>query len=55
MSESLGGKASTYSAVSDLVEYLAKTAASGDQLLVMSNGGFGGIHDQLLQALEARV
>jgi UDP-N-acetylmuramate: L-alanyl-gamma-D-glutamyl-meso-diaminopimelate ligase len=55
VSESLGDKASTFSAVPELVEYLAKTAASGDQLLVMSNGGFGGIHDQLLQALEARV
>jgi UDP-N-acetylmuramate: L-alanyl-gamma-D-glutamyl-meso-diaminopimelate ligase len=55
VSESLGSKASTYSVVSELVGYLAKTAAAGDQLLVMSNGGFGGIHDQLLQALEAKV
>lgn len=55
VSESLGSKASTYSVVSELVGYLAKTAAAGDQLLVMSNGGFGGIHDQLLQALEVKV
>jgi UDP-N-acetylmuramate: L-alanyl-gamma-D-glutamyl-meso-diaminopimelate ligase len=25
----------------------------GDHLLCMSNGGFGGIHDKLLQALRA--
>ena len=29
----------------------AKAARPGDQVLVMSNGGFGGIHDKLLKAL----
>ena len=29
-------------------------AGPGDQVLVMSNGGFGGIHGKLLAALEAR-
>ena len=29
-------------------------AAPGDHILVMSNGGFGGLHDKLLAALRAR-
>jgi UDP-N-acetylmuramate: L-alanyl-gamma-D-glutamyl-meso-diaminopimelate ligase len=31
-----------------IVAYLAGTARAGDVLLIMSNGGFGGIHDKLL-------
>ena len=34
-----------------LVQRIASVAQSGDSILVMSNGGFGGIHDKLLQAL----
>lgn len=33
------------------VAEIVKQAQSGDQILVMSNGGFGGIHDKLLLAL----
>jgi UDP-N-acetylmuramate: L-alanyl-gamma-D-glutamyl-meso-diaminopimelate ligase len=29
-------------------------ARSGDHLLCMSNGGFGGVHDKLLSALAAK-
>ncbi|WP_165088706.1 UDP-N-acetylmuramate:L-alanyl-gamma-D-glutamyl-meso-diaminopimelate ligase [Neisseria yangbaofengii] len=34
------------------VAEIVKEAQSGDQILVMSNGGFGGIHDKLLEALK---
>ncbi|MBZ9560329.1 MULTISPECIES: UDP-N-acetylmuramate:L-alanyl-gamma-D-glutamyl-meso-diaminopimelate ligase [unclassified Modicisalibacter] len=37
-----------------LVEALVDAARPGDRLVVMSNGGFGGIHEKLLAALEAR-
>ncbi|MGE0158866.1 MAG: UDP-N-acetylmuramate:L-alanyl-gamma-D-glutamyl-meso-diaminopimelate ligase [Gemmatimonadales bacterium] len=40
--------------VDDIVATVADEAASGDVLLVMSNGGFGGIHGKLLEALRAR-
>jgi UDP-N-acetylmuramate: L-alanyl-gamma-D-glutamyl-meso-diaminopimelate ligase len=50
--QELGDKASLYRDVDQLVDEIATTAASGDQLLVMSNGGFGGIHDKLLHALR---
>ncbi|MCG3864944.1 MULTISPECIES: UDP-N-acetylmuramate:L-alanyl-gamma-D-glutamyl-meso-diaminopimelate ligase [unclassified Photobacterium] len=35
----------------DLVNNIAGKAQPGDTILVMSNGGFGGIHDKLLAAL----
>jgi UDP-N-acetylmuramate: L-alanyl-gamma-D-glutamyl-meso-diaminopimelate ligase len=37
-----------------LVDAILAEARSGDQLLVMSNGGFGGIHEALLKRLSAR-
>lgn len=33
------------------LDWDAATAQSGDHVLVMSNGGFGGIHTKLLQQL----
>jgi len=35
----------------DIVAHLAPMLRSGDVVLVMSNGGFGGIHEKLLEAL----
>ncbi|GGA80272.1 UDP-N-acetylmuramate--L-alanyl-gamma-D-glutamyl-meso-2,6-diaminoheptandioate ligase [Neiella marina] len=40
--------------VDELVAQLVALAEPGDQLLVMSNGGFGGVHGKLLTALEER-
>jgi UDP-N-acetylmuramate: L-alanyl-gamma-D-glutamyl-meso-diaminopimelate ligase len=37
--------------VDAIVTAVAAEARAGDVLLVMSNGGFGGIHGKLLQAL----
>ena len=37
-----------------IVAALAKEARAGDVVLAMSNGSFGGLHDKLLKALEAR-
>jgi UDP-N-acetylmuramate: L-alanyl-gamma-D-glutamyl-meso-diaminopimelate ligase len=36
------------------VKDLAPRLDKGDVVLVMSNGGFGGIHQKLLDALAAR-
>nr|NIP83658.1 UDP-N-acetylmuramate:L-alanyl-gamma-D-glutamyl-meso-diaminopimelate ligase [Gemmatimonadota bacterium]NIU80172.1 UDP-N-acetylmuramate:L-alanyl-gamma-D-glutamyl-meso-diaminopimelate ligase [Gammaproteobacteria bacterium]NIX48569.1 UDP-N-acetylmuramate:L-alanyl-gamma-D-glutamyl-meso-diaminopimelate ligase [Gemmatimonadota bacterium] len=38
----------------DIVDVIRESAEPGDVVLIMSNGGFGGIHDKLLDAL-ARV
>ena len=37
--------------VDAIVDYVAGEARSGDVIVVMSNGGFGGIHGKLLKAL----
>lgn len=37
-----------------LVDIIVKNAQPGDHILVMSNGGFGGIHERLLQALAQK-
>ena len=47
----LGAKATTRDDLSALVEAIAAEARSGDHVLVMSNGGFGGIHQKLLDRL----
>ncbi|MEP5566736.1 MAG: UDP-N-acetylmuramate:L-alanyl-gamma-D-glutamyl-meso-diaminopimelate ligase [Halioglobus sp.] len=46
-------KASLASDIEDLVAEVVGNVRPGDQVVIMSNGGFGGIHDKLLAALEA--
>jgi UDP-N-acetylmuramate: L-alanyl-gamma-D-glutamyl-meso-diaminopimelate ligase len=48
----LGDKAVVKDDLNELVEAIAAAAKSGDQVLVMSNGGFGGIHEKLLKRLR---
>ena len=38
--------------VAKIVEYLKDHAAAGDTIAVLSNGGFGGIHEKLLKAIS---
>ncbi|HXA36142.1 MAG TPA: UDP-N-acetylmuramate:L-alanyl-gamma-D-glutamyl-meso-diaminopimelate ligase [Steroidobacteraceae bacterium] len=50
----LGCRAHFAASVDTLVAGLAGDSRPGDHILVMSNGGFGGLHDKLLAALRAR-
>lgn len=50
----LGDRASSYDDIDALVAAVTAAARPGDQVLVMSNGGFGGVHGKLLDALRAR-
>jgi UDP-N-acetylmuramate: L-alanyl-gamma-D-glutamyl-meso-diaminopimelate ligase len=47
----LGAKASCFDDLEALINAVASEVRTGDQVLVMSNGGFGGIHDKLLAVL----
>jgi len=47
----LGEKAQTSDDLAELVSRIVTAAQPGDHVLVMSNGGFGGIHQKLLDAL----
>ncbi|KPC49429.1 UDP-N-acetylmuramate:L-alanyl-gamma-D-glutamyl-meso-diaminopimelate ligase [Amantichitinum ursilacus] len=51
----LGSKAHSHNDLDALVADIIATAQAGDHILVMSNGGFGGIHGKLLAALKARA
>jgi UDP-N-acetylmuramate: L-alanyl-gamma-D-glutamyl-meso-diaminopimelate ligase len=48
----LGPLAMVADSVDALVTQIKKAAQPGDHILCMSNGGFGGIHGQLLEALK---
>jgi UDP-N-acetylmuramate: L-alanyl-gamma-D-glutamyl-meso-diaminopimelate ligase len=49
----LGAKAQSFDALDALVAAVAQVARPGDQILAMSNGGFGGVHQKILDALGA--
>jgi UDP-N-acetylmuramate: L-alanyl-gamma-D-glutamyl-meso-diaminopimelate ligase len=46
-----GGRAAFVPEVPAIVARLAETARAGDVVAILSNGGFGGIHERLLDAL----
>jgi UDP-N-acetylmuramate: L-alanyl-gamma-D-glutamyl-meso-diaminopimelate ligase len=48
----IANKAKTFDDLTMLVSEICKVAQSGDHILVMSNGGFGGVHAKILEALE---
>jgi len=47
----LGEKANAFDDLGVLVQAIKQAARPGDHVLVMSNGGFGGVHQKLLDAL----
>jgi UDP-N-acetylmuramate: L-alanyl-gamma-D-glutamyl-meso-diaminopimelate ligase len=47
----LGERAAVFARVEDIVARVVTECREGDQVLVMSNGGFQGIHQKLLDAL----
>ena len=49
-----GQKARYIPEVDTIVRTVAAEGQPGDVVVLMSNGGFGGIHDKLLSALERR-
>jgi len=50
----LGAKAAVFGDLDALIDAVVGQARAGDHILVMSNGGFGGIHDKLLRRLALR-
>ena len=48
-----GQRAQTADNIAQLLAQVVQAAQPGDQIVCMSNGSFGGIHQQLLQALAA--
>jgi UDP-N-acetylmuramate: L-alanyl-gamma-D-glutamyl-meso-diaminopimelate ligase len=50
---SLGERARVAKDIELLIDALKTEAQAGDHILIMSNGGFGGIHGKLLNALRS--
>jgi len=50
----MGAQATVCDTIDKLVAKVVAAAKPGDHILCMSNGGFGGVHAKLLQALAAR-
>ena len=50
-----GSKAAVFTDIEQLIAAIVIVAQPGDHVVVMSNGGFGGIHEKLLTALELRA
>lgn len=48
----LGERACVCDSIDALVNAVVRQARAGDHILVMSNGGFGGVHQRLLNALR---
>jgi len=51
----LGAKGNVARSLDELLAGLAGGATRGDQVLIMSNGGFGGLHGKLLEALARKA
>ena len=47
-------RAAAFDDLSALVKAVANEAKPGDHILVMSNGGFGGIHQKILTAIQEK-
>ncbi|SER58410.1 UDP-N-acetylmuramate: L-alanyl-gamma-D-glutamyl-meso-diaminopimelate ligase [Nitrosomonas sp. Nm51] len=48
----LGEKAKCYSNLQQLIAAIADITVAGDHILIMSNGGFGGIHEKLMAHIQ---
>ncbi len=51
----LDDKASCHADLTEMIAAIADATRAGDQILVMSNGGFGGIHQKLLDRLAGKT
>jgi UDP-N-acetylmuramate: L-alanyl-gamma-D-glutamyl-meso-diaminopimelate ligase len=51
----IAGKTQVHDDLQQLIDAIVSQAKAGDQVLVMSNGGFGGIHQKLLDALKSNA
>jgi UDP-N-acetylmuramate: L-alanyl-gamma-D-glutamyl-meso-diaminopimelate ligase len=50
-----GKPALTLPGADDIVAHLSPQLSSGDVVAIMSNGGFGGIHEKILESLQSRT
>ena len=49
-----GSQAAAFSELDELLDTVSREATPDDLILIMSNGGFGGLHEKLMSTLEAK-
>ena len=52
--QQLGTKATLAQSTQDIIQQVSDIASSGDQILIMSNGGFEGLHQRLIDSLKVK-
>ncbi len=50
----IAGKTAVFDDLSAMVAAITAEAGQGDHILVMSNGGFGGVHGKILESLALK-
>jgi UDP-N-acetylmuramate: L-alanyl-gamma-D-glutamyl-meso-diaminopimelate ligase len=55
VARAVGAKAATEASIDSLLARLRADLVAGDHVLIMSNGGFGGLHKRLLESLQGRA
>ena len=53
LTSSLGVPSRAFNSVNEIITSLTDTCSSGDNVIIMSNGGFEGIHEKLLTSLKS--
>ncbi len=51
VAKNAGNKQKAFCSVEEIIDYTLRESRSGDHILIMSNGGFAGLHSKLLAAL----
>ena len=52
VAKNAGNKQKALCSVDEIIEYTPGESRSGDHIVIMSNGGFAGLHHKLLEALN---
>lgn len=53
VAKNAGNKQRAFCSVEEIINYLVNQTRAGDNIIMMSNGGFGGLHKKLVEALSA--
>ncbi|HLA74914.1 MAG TPA: UDP-N-acetylmuramate:L-alanyl-gamma-D-glutamyl-meso-diaminopimelate ligase [Gammaproteobacteria bacterium] len=52
VAQQIGPKARVFASTGEITQYIAQQARPGDHVLIMSNGSFDGLHEQVVKALN---
>lgn len=55
MIEAATNHAQVSRSLDEIIERIVNEAGEGDAVVIMSNGGFGGLHQKLMSALKAKA